>query len=238
MLPRGGSVVYLGSETYLAASWLAGGALLLLAARRRRVEARVDHVLEPRRVDRGQRHVAEVLLVELVRPDHPEVEVDADLDHPLQGGDRVHAEPLTGMAFGLAHAEDEQVDVVLGDDRLDRVGEAERGRSLLAGGEGGLGDELRGGLLHFQRNPAAGLLGVHRDDLCAGQDRVGVVVVKGDFNVALGGDEELGLERGGVEQASALGAGGDLGGVQAGSAAEGEEDEEEFGFHAFPSGEG
>ena len=79
--------------------------------------------------------MAEVLLEELVGPDHPQVEVDADLDDALERGDRVDAEPLAGVALGLADAEDEQVDVVLGDDRLDRGREAERraGASLAAG---------------------------------------------------------------------------------------------------------
>ena len=97
------------------------------------MKARVDHVLEPGGVDRRQRDVPEVLLEELVGADHAQVEVDADLDHPLERGDRVDAEPLAGLALGLADAEDEQVDVVLRDDRLDRGREAERGGPSSAG---------------------------------------------------------------------------------------------------------
>src|SRR5690606_22057819 len=68
----------------------------------------------------------------------------------------------------------------------------------LARRQGGLGDETGGGLLHLKLGFAAGRLGDDGDGLRA---RVGGLegrVVERDFDFAVCGDEELGLERFGI----------------------------------------
>lgn len=106
-----------------------------------------------------------------------------------------------------------------------------------AGRQRALRDKARGGRRELERGAAGGGLGGDGDRLGAGRRRFETGVVERDLDLAVGGDEELGLERGGFKQPAAPGAAGDLVGLKQGGAGEhGDREEEGFGFHGKVDG--
>ena len=95
-----------------------------LRDRRRRSEARMHDVPEPRAVDGPDRNVPEQLLVELVRGDHLHREVEAEV------GDRLEHGALLDLGEVVAGGADEELDVLVEHDPAHLAKAPEPGQAL------------------------------------------------------------------------------------------------------------